>query len=154
MRWADVVQEEPVDPVPPMPKLHRFGQWVVAIYFVYPAATGLLFSLLVQSGMLAMPPEVMETLREQKAWEYLASDSIFVLNLIGGILVLLRRRAALPILLASTGIVILILSYYIVEGRLQTPPGIPKFAPFLPYIILALALGYVYLLRRRGVLYR
>jgi hypothetical protein len=61
MRWADVVQEEPVDPVPPMPKLHRFGLWVVAIYFAFPAATGLLFNLLVQSGMLPMPPEVMAT---------------------------------------------------------------------------------------------
>jgi hypothetical protein len=96
----------------------------------------------------------METLREQKAWEYLASYSIFVLNLIGGILVLLRRRAALPILLASTGIVILILSYGIVKGRLPPPPGMPKFVVFLPYVIPALALGYVYLLKRRGILYR
>ena len=153
MRWADVMQYEPIETAPVIPAPHRAGLWIVAIYFIFPAATGLLVKVLMQTGALTLPREQLDAMKDMPIWQSIVSYAILALNLTGGILVLSRYRVALPVLLVSAGIVVLNVLYLVARGLFPLP-GVPVLVSLFPYPLLIAAIFYVFLLHRRGILYK
>jgi hypothetical protein len=153
MRRPDFLREMPVEAARSIPAIHRFGLWAAAIYFIYPSAMGLLILILIRTGVVTLPPRLADSMPGIWTWQFLSSCVIHALNLVGGVLLLYHRRVAPHILLASAGIVAIVLPYYVFKGLFPTP-GMPTIASYLTYFLMIMALAYVYLLRQRGILNR
>lgn len=151
MRRADVISNEPVETSPPIPRRHRLGLWVVGLYFVFPAANGLVVVTLLLMGAFDAVPGQAARLQDFPIWRLVPAYTVMVLNMAGGILLLMRYRVALPILVVSAGLNAATLLFLIIKG-LVPEPGVSVILSFLPYPLLIAALIYVDLLRRRGVL--
>lgn len=120
MRWADVVSEEASETIPPIPTIHRVGMVILALHYIAGGALGLVFLILNVTGAITLPPppqEVAKQLKRLPVGQSIVSFTIFGLGLIGGILVVLRYRIALPVLLVYLSISILDWLYlYFVRG--------------------------------------
>jgi hypothetical protein len=117
MRWADVIQNEPpVETSPAIPSAHRVGLRIVSLYFIFPAATSMLFMFLIQTGALPLPPEQRDIIDHSPIWQSIVFYIIMALNLAGGGLLLSRYRIALPVLLLSAGINVVNLVYLAAKG--------------------------------------
>ncbi len=155
MRWADVISEEPRETIPPIPTIHRVGMVILALHYIAGDALGLVFLILNVTGAITLPPpppEVAEQLKGLPGWQSIVSFTILGLGLIGGILVVLRYRIALPVLLVYLSISLLDWLYlYFVRGyNLQA--SLPL--QWIPYVVGIVAILYVWLLCRRGILYK
>lgn len=155
MRWADVVSEEPRETIPPIPTIHRVGMVILALHYVAGGALGLVFLILSATGAITLPPpppEVAERLKGLPGWQSIVSFTILGLGLIGGILVVLRYRIALPVLLVYLSISLLDWLYlYFVRGY-NLEASLPL--QWIPYVVGIVAILYVWLLCRRGILYK
>jgi hypothetical protein len=153
MRWADVIQDEPIRAEPPISGSQRAGLVIVGIYYLVPAVWGLLLNILLQTGTLKAPAEMQDVMRNMSIWQWVLGYATLGLNLAGGGLLLGRYRLALPVLLVSAGVVALNLLYLVATGQFP-PPNLPIALTLLPYPFLIAAVAYVYVLHRRGILYK
>jgi hypothetical protein len=153
MRWADVIQDEPIKAEPPISGSQRAGLVIVGLYYLVPAVLGLLFNILLQTGKLKGPAEMQDVMRNMSIWQWGLGYVTLGLNIAGGALLLGRYRLALPVLLVSTGVVALNLLYLVATGRFP-PPNLPIALTLLPYPLVIAAVVYVFVLHRRGVLYK
>ena len=132
---------------------HRVGLWLVVIYFIFTSASGLYSAIRVQTSSLALTPEQTAYLRSIPPLQYISSYSLLALYLVGGVLLALRRRLALPVLLTAGCLSAVSWAYTAIKRQLFVP-GMPAIFAFLPYVLLAAILTYVYVLSRKGYLYR
>jgi hypothetical protein len=154
MRWADVISNEPpVDTSPAIPSPHGVGLKIVAFYFILPSAISLLTTVLLQTGALTPPPEQREMIDRLPTWHFIVSYSLMALQVTGGILLLLRYRIALPVLLLYGGITVAAW-VFLPTVELSRAPGFVSFVVVASYSLLIVALVYVFILYRRGILYK
>ena len=76
-----------------------------------------------------------------------------LLNLIGGVLLILRRKVALYVLIASALFNIAYLSYTLILGMAPSP-GVSITQVLVPYVVLVGVLLFVFTLHKKGVLCR
>jgi len=151
--YATSSNEGPVETPTIVVSLHDIGLWVTGILFVFTGAFGLLVPILGHLGMIRLAPEPDGSMPETWTWQSLPGLVIPALNLVGGTLLLYRRRIAVLLLFASGAIMALFLAYRILKGLYPTPATSPL-APYWVTLLWITAFACVYLLRRHGVLNR
>ncbi len=127
------------------------GLWVVAIYF-FLTSGGTLFSyILLYSGALPLPPEQARYIESLTKSALIFAALPMVLNLVGAILLLLRRRSAFYVLAISAALNVSALGFNVITAGL--PSGVSMIQAFLPYVFLVAVLLFVFILYRKNVLW-
>lgn len=128
------------------------GLWIVAIYFIWTAGSALFSFALFFTGFFSMTPEQFQYFLAMPKFLIEFTILLMAFNLIGGVLLIMRRRVALYVLVLS-GILNLISHVYTLASR-GLPPRILLENVVVPYVLLFGILLFVYVLYRKRVLWR
>ena len=129
------------------------GLWLVAIYFILTSVGGLISYIFLLSGISPISPEQAKYVESLSLVVLATSLGLMLLNLIGGVLLILRRKVALHVLIASALLNLIYLSYTLISG-MAPAPGVTTTQILLPYVVLAAVLLFVFTLYKKGVLCR
>ncbi|HKR58090.1 MAG TPA: hypothetical protein VJS64_00045 [Pyrinomonadaceae bacterium] len=130
----------------------KVGLWIVGIYFIWTSGSTLLSYVLIHTGALVLTPEQEQYRQSLSLFTVVSSYLLMGLNLTGGVLLLLRYRLAFYLLLGSAAINILFFGFNLISNGIV--PGVTVSQVVVPYIFLALILAFVFVLHRKGVLWR